>query len=182
MTALFYLSYFTKSLLMRRNGITANRMGKGEKPAKTRRTEILLSAATAAMAAIQVLSIFNIIPSFNIPLYIRYAGTGISATGVICFIAALFSMKDSWRAGIDASSKTELRTGGVMRISRNPAFLGFDLFYTGTALALPNLIIIPLTLFCVTLFHLQILEEEKFLTSRFPDSYPAYRLRVRRYF
>ncbi len=43
-------------------------------------------------------------------------------------------MKDSWRAGIPDSDKTELVTTGIYKYSRNPAFLGFDLQYMGVLL------------------------------------------------
>lgn len=38
-------------------------------------------------------------------------------------------MRDSWRAGISETDKTELVTEGIYQISRNSAFLGFDLLY-----------------------------------------------------
>ncbi len=179
--AAFYLSYFAKTLLLRRNGIVANRMGKGEKAAGAMMTERILSVATAIMAIVQILSIFGIITLLNAQLSVQYAGIAISALGVAFFVSALFAMKDSWRAEIDAEAKTELRTTGIMKISRNPAFLGFDLFYTGVALALPNCIIIFLTVICIVLFHFQILEEEKFLAAKFSDSYAGYKSRVHRY-
>lgn len=43
-------------------------------------------------------------------------------------------MRDSWRAGISETDKTELVTEGIYQISRNPAFLGFDLLYIGILL------------------------------------------------
>ncbi len=51
--------------------------------------------------------------------------------GVMVFILAVFTMRDSWRAGVSKTEKTELVTSGIYQISRNPAFLGFDLAYTG---------------------------------------------------
>ena len=43
-------------------------------------------------------------------------------------------MRDSWRAGIFETDKTKLVTEGIYQISRNPAFLGFDLLIIGTLL------------------------------------------------
>ena len=43
-------------------------------------------------------------------------------------------MRDFWRAGIPETDKTELVTEGIYQISRNPAFLGFDLLYIGILL------------------------------------------------
>ena len=43
-------------------------------------------------------------------------------------------MRDSWRAGISETDKTELVTEGIYQISRNPAFLRFDLLHIGILL------------------------------------------------
>ena len=43
-------------------------------------------------------------------------------------------MRDFWRAGISETDKTELVTEGIYQISRNPAFLGFDVLYFGILL------------------------------------------------
>ena len=59
--------------------------------------------------------------------------------------------------------KTKLITNGIYKISRNPAFLGFDLMYIGIALLYSNPFTIIFSLFAITMFHLQILEEEKYL-------------------
>lgn len=40
-------------------------------------------------------------------------------------------MKDSWRAGISETDKTELVTEGIYQFSRNLAFLEFNLLYIG---------------------------------------------------
>ena len=38
-------------------------------------------------------------------------------------------MKNSWRAGIPSEDKIEFVSNGIYKISRNPAFVGFDLLY-----------------------------------------------------
>ena len=93
------------------------------------------------------------------------------AAGVAFFIAAVITMKSNWRAGFCADQKTSLVTGGIYKISRNPAFLGFDLLYIGCALCFPNLVNIAATLLVIVLFHLQILGEEKYLTATFGTEY-----------
>ncbi len=52
--------------------------------------------------------------------------------------------------------ETELVTNGIYQISRNPAFLGFDLLYIGTLLMFFNWILCFLTVFAVIMYHLQI--------------------------
>lgn len=91
-------------------------------------------------------------------------------------------MKSSWRAGVDLDTKSALITEGVYRFSRNPAFLGFDLFYWGFALYFPTLPVIIAALILPLLFHLQILEEEKSLELIFGEGYIKYKGKTRRYF
>lgn len=43
-------------------------------------------------------------------------------------------MRDSWRAGISETDKTELVTGGIYQFSCNPAFFEFNLLYIGILL------------------------------------------------
>ena len=133
------------------------------------------------MAVLQILSVFNVFPILNIGKYNKVIGFIIAFVGIIFFVMALIAMKNSWRAGIDKTQNTSLRTDGILKLSRNPAFLGFDLFYIGVAYANPNIIIFVMVLVSLILFHLQILEEEKFLFSIFGDDYRTYKQKVRRY-
>lgn len=113
---------------------------------------------------------------------IRYIGVFISIAGIIVFIFAMSTMKDSWRAGIDNEQKTRLITSGIYQYSRNPAFVGFDLFYIGFTFMFSNVFVIIISFVAVIMFHLQILEEEKFLTAVFGETYLEYKKGVRRYF
>lgn len=176
----FYASYYTKMLFQRRKGITTNQIGKGQKPPATLRVEGLLKVATAAIIPIEIVSILA-----NWRLWsglIGWIGLVIAATGVAVFVIAMTAMRDSWRAGIPDSDKTALVTSGIYRISRNPAFFGFDLMYGGLMLAFANPVHILFGLFAIVMLHLQILQEEKYLTQEFGESYRRYRHRTARYF
>lgn len=90
--------------------------------------------------------------------------------------------RDSWRAGVSKTDKTELVTNGIYQFSRNPAFLGFDLLYIGTLLMFFNWILCILTVFAVTMYHLQIVNvEEDFLLATFGNEYLQYKKKVCRY-
>lgn len=92
------------------------------------------------------------------------------------------TMKDSWRAGVSETDKTELVTDGIYQISRNPAFLGFDLVYIGILLLFFNWILVFFSVFAMVMFHLQIVKvEEKFLVSVFGEDYAQYKKTVNRY-
>ena len=90
-------------------------------------------------------------------------------------------MKDSWRAGIPEKDKTELVTTGIYRYSRNPAFLGFDFMYIGVLLMYSNPLTAVFSLFAIITLHLQILQEEQYLTDMFGITYQKYMEQVHRY-
>lgn len=91
-------------------------------------------------------------------------------------------MQDSWRAGVSKTDKTELVTKGIYQISRNPAFLGFDLVYIGMILMFFNWILFIVSMFAMIMFHLQIVNvEEDFLLESFGDEYLSYKKKVCRY-
>lgn len=182
--AVFYGSYYTKMLLQKRNGIKTDQMARGNKPKKTQIIEVILKTVTFCEAAMQIISLL-FIQKFSLLLtgdLIRYIGVFISIAGIIVFIFAMSTMKDSWRAGIDNEQKTRLITSGIYQYSRNPAFVGFDLFYIGFTFMFSNVFVIIISFVAVIMFHLQILEEEKFLTAVFGETYLEYKKGVRRYF
>ena len=83
---------------------------------------------------------------------------------------------------VSKTDKTELVTNGIYQISRNPAFLGFDLLYIGTLLMFFNWILCFLTVFAVIMYHLQIVNvEEDFLFATFGNEYLQYKKKVCRY-
>lgn len=179
----FYISYFLKMLSQRKKGIATNVMIKGKKHKKTKVVGTLLMIFTYFTAIIQFVSCFFSKYLYNISLSneLRACGLVLIVLGDWFFITAFLTMKDSWRAGIDESQKTELVTGGIYKISRNPAFVGFDLMYIGTSFAISNIVLIILSLICIILMHLQIKEEERFLTETFKDEYLEYKKKVKRY-
>jgi protein-S-isoprenylcysteine O-methyltransferase Ste14 len=178
---IFYGAYFIKGSLLKKDGISVNRLGRGMKKNYTRLLEKALIITTYSMAVLQLFSIFRIFPSIYIGQYNDIIGVTIAFIGNLFLIMALIAMKKSWRAGVDSSQRTRLQTGGVLKLSRNPAFLGFDLFYIGISVANPNIVLFITVIIALLLFHLQILEEEKFLAITFGDDYLDYKSKVRRY-
>ena len=102
----------------------------------------------------------------KIPANVRFTGFCAGVIGDL-FFDFVMRMKDSWRTGIPDRNKTKLVTDGIYRYSRNPAFLGFDLQYIGILLIYFNLLTLIFTIFAVTMLHLQILQEEQYLTATF---------------
>ena len=115
------------------------------------------------------------------PANARFTGFCIGMLGNIIFLASVLCMKDSWRAGIPDKDRTELVTSGIYRYSRNPAFLGFDFMYIGVFMMYFNILTIVSSAFAIIMLHLQILQEERYLTENYGESYNEYRKHVFRY-
>ena len=175
---LFYTVYFVKMLIQHKHGIKTRQIGR-RKEKDIHMVELLMSIATLAAPAAQLLSIafgWSCMPSGA-----RFTGFLIGMLGDIIFLISVVCMKDSWRAGIPDKDKTELVTNCIYKFSRNPAFLGFDFMYAGVLLMYFNPLTAVFSLFAAVTLHLQILQEEKYLTSVFGSSYTAYKSRVFRY-
>lgn len=176
---LFYGCYFSKMIVQKRKGIQTDQIGKG-KTGFVKFVELTMKVVTIAVPIIEVLSIF-VLPSLS-PNYMQYAGVAIGILGVLIFICSVVTMKDSWRAGVPETDKTELVTNGIYRFSRNPAFLGFDLVYLGILLMYFNWLLFAASVLAMLMFHLQIVNvEEDFLLLAFGDEYLNYKKEVNRY-
>lgn len=179
--AVFYIAYFTKMMLQKRRGIRTNQINQGTKPPETRRVEKIMRITTVAVVIAELLSIY-----FNRRIaetnWLITVGLIIAFLGDLLFIAAMATMRDSWRAGINEEEKTKLVTRGIYQYSRNPAFLGFDLVYIGILLAFFNLPLLFFSLMAVISLHLQICREEVYLPTVFGDSYIEYQKHTCRYF
>lgn len=175
----FYGCYFVKMLRQKKQGIQTDQIGK-DKVGFVRFVEITMKAAAVFVFAAGLASI--IIGASHGPVALRVMGAVMSVAGTIVFIAAVRTMRDSWRAGVSKTDKTELVTNGIYQISRNPAFLGFDLLYLGILLMFFNWILCILTVFAVIMYHLQIVAvEENFLLATFGNAYLQYQKKVCRY-
>ena len=174
----FYGCYFGKMILQRRKGIQTDHMGK-DKIGFVKFIEVALKIITIAVPAVEMLSIF-VLPASS-PLWLRWTGVGIGVLGVVMFICSVVTMKDSWRAGV-SGDKTELITNGIYQISRNPAFLGFDLVYTGILLMFFNWWLCVVSWLAMLMLHLQIVNvEEDFLLKTVGVDFLNYRKKVCRY-
>lgn len=176
---LFYGIYFSKVLLQRKKGIRTDQMARGDKAPSVLRVELRLKLATYAIVLVQAVSIG--LGWSMLPRPLRLIGAALAFVGDLIFLASVITMKDSWRAGISEKEKTDLVQNGIYSISRNPAFLGFDLMYLGLLLLFFNPLLCVFTLFAVVMLHLQILQEEKFLRQAFGQAYVQYQARVLRY-
>ena len=173
--AVFYGIYLIKQWRQKRRGIRTIQIGRG-KDAQTHTVETLMGIATVGIIPAQLLSI-----AFgwsHLPANARFTGFCVGMLGDLIFLISVLCMKDSWRAGIPEEDRTELVTEGIYSFSRNPAFLGFDLQYIGLLLMFCNLLTGMFSVFAITMLHLQILQEERYLTAAFGPEYLQYRRHV----
>ena len=177
--ATFYICYFAKMISQRKQGIKTDQLGKG-KVGFVKFIEVTIKITTYLLPVIQVISIALYSGTAHIAL--RIIGVVITALGVMAFIISVVQMKDNWRAGVQREEKTNLVTTGIYSISRNPAFLGFDLMYIGILFSFFNGYLCFATSFALVFFHLQIVNvEEEFLLEAFGREYLEYQKKVCRY-
>lgn len=177
--AAFYGCYFGKMLHQRQQGITTNQMGKG-KHGFVWWVEMTLKITTILVVVAELVSLLLGTTAF--PLWLRCVGAGLGAAGAVFFWLSVLTMKNSWRAGVPETDETEFVSRGVFQISRNPAFLGFDLTYLGFVLMFFNPWHCAIAVLAMLMMHLQIVNvEEPFLQQRFGEEYLTYQKTVCRY-
>ncbi len=177
--AVFYGCYFIKLLSQKKKGIRTTQIGAG-KTGFAKAVEYTMMVSTILTPVAELVCIFTDCSFF--PSWVRWLGAVIGAAGVALFILAVLAMKDSWRAGVPEKDKTGLVTDGIFQISRNPAFLGFDLLYVGILLMFFHWTLLVFSGFAALMFHLQIVNvEEDFLLKTFGEEYLLYKKTVNRY-
>ena len=175
----FYGFYFYKQLQQKTQEIRTDQMGKG-RTGKAKTIELILTIAAILVPIAEIVSMILGITYY--PTWIRIIGILIGAVGTAMFIMAASQMGNSWRAGVSATDQTPLITEGIYEVSRNPAFLGFDLLYFGILLMFYNRILFLVSALAAVMFHLQIVNvEEVYLKETHEEEYLRYQARVNRY-
>jgi protein-S-isoprenylcysteine O-methyltransferase Ste14 len=108
---------------------------------------------------------------------VSYVLLGVAA---VFIVLSLVNLGSSTRLGLPTGA-TELKTGGIYRVSRNPMYVGFDALTLAAMLGLRNLMVFVLGMYSILVYHLIILGEERFLVAAFGAPYAEYSGRVRRY-
>ena len=175
----FYGVYIGKMVIQTKRGIRTDQIAKGKKRDKVFYIELLMKIATYSVILIEVVSISWVKP--DLPVAVIITGALLGVAGDMLFAIAVVTMKDSWRAGIAEEDNREMITSGIYKISRNPAFLGFDCVYLGILLMFFNWILLFFSVFAAVMLHLQILQEEEYLPTVFGEDYISYKKCVSRY-
>ena len=107
-------------------------------------------------------------------------GAVLLAVGIALVLVATADLGAALRMGLPAE-KTELETGGLYRISRNPIYVGVDLSVIGSAIIAPSIWNLLAAGTAIVIHHYIILSEERFLGTRFGPAWQEYRSSVPRY-
>lgn len=112
---------------------------------------------------------------------LQVAGVGAWLIAFFWVMIAQRQMRNSWRIGIDSDQNTELITGGLFQVSRNPIFSGLIVNFVGLFLITPNIFTLMIMIVGTIIIQFQVRLEEQHLTNLFSDQYLDYKKRVRRF-
>jgi protein-S-isoprenylcysteine O-methyltransferase Ste14 len=102
------------------------------------------------------------------------------AFGASFTLISMLNLGASVRLGLPTGN-TAFKKSGLYSFSRNPMYVGFDLFTLSGILLLRSWQFVLLGLFSMLVYHLIIIGEERFLEERFGQEYREYKQKVRRY-
>lgn len=114
---------------------------------------------------------------------VRAAGVALFLGGFATTLAAQYAMGNSWRIGVEEGERTELVTGGMFGLVRNPIYTGMTPSFAGIALVVPNAV--SLAAFALLVVGLEIqtrVVEEPHLMGVHGRAYADYAARVGRFF
>jgi protein-S-isoprenylcysteine O-methyltransferase Ste14 len=118
----------------------------------------------------------------RLPGVLRLVGVPLTAAGVALLVWFLVTMQ---RAGTPVDPRerpTTLVQAGPFRLTRNPAYVGWTVFYLGLTLLTGGrwaLVLLPGVLVAMDVGVIQ--REERYLEKQFGADYREYRRRVRRW-
>lgn len=109
-------------------------------------------------------------------------GGVLALAGIIATLLAQGAMGASWRVGVDREERTDLVTGGLFRLARNPIFTAMTATAAGLTLLTPNVIALLGALALLAAIQLQVrIVEEPHLRRMHGQSYVDYGRRVGRF-
>ena len=185
-TPLIFIIIFSLTLF-----VTYKRLGKIPPHKHDFRTFSLASLSiiwiivTGLIALFPKLGVYIIIIEFMLDPLVVLLGALFSVLAIILMFLGFFSMGDSFRMGIPDTIEAQspkLVISGIFRYIRNPGFLGLDFAVCSTFLLAPSIVTLILMISTWILFHLQILDEEKFLLKVHGEKYIEYKQLTGRYF
>jgi len=111
----------------------------------------------------------------------RSLGVVLAVAGSLLLILGFIYLGRSVSVGLP-EERTELKTHGVYRISRNPMYFGGFLICAGSCFLFIHPVNFLLCAIYVVIHHVIVIREEQFLEKRFGERWLEYKQRVPRYF
>jgi protein-S-isoprenylcysteine O-methyltransferase Ste14 len=128
-----------------------------------------------------VLALLGIDGSIVVVQTLRHVALILALAGVSLLIFSFIHLGRSLRVGLP-QERTELKTAGIYRFSRNPMYFSLFILCIASNLYVVNPVNIVCTLAAILIHHRIVLAEERFLEQTFGEAFRAYRTKVRRYF
>ena len=139
---------------------------------------VALGAANPALALADVIE-----PGSELDVTASHAaGFVLCAIGIAGTFYAQLAMGSSWRIGVDPGERTELVTGGIFTLCRNPIYTFMVIAWIGFALLVPTWLVATAGVLLVVGLQIQVrLVEEPHLLRTHGEPYAAYARRVGRF-
>ncbi len=100
--------------------------------------------------------------------------------GLCLSMISIVNLGSSTRLGLP-TDKTQLKTHGLYRWSRNPMYFAFNLITISSTVYHANILVAAMGIFSILIYHIIIQAEERYMNDEFGLPYQDYKSRVRRY-
>ena len=141
---------------------------------------VLAGLTAPALAAVGVIDVVRLESVWGVAL--SWVGLVLTTAGLVFAALAQQGMGRSWRIGVDPSENTELVTGGLFALARNPIFTGMIAAQAGTVLLAPTGLGLVGAILLLLACELQVRTvEEPYLVRTHGGSYAEYSRRVGRF-
>ena len=117
---------------------------------------------------------------YMIFLKIRYTPTWLLSTGIVMYLLGLVLLAVSV-VSFAAPAQNGINKSGVYRLSRNPMYVSYFIYFMGCAVLTQSCILFALVSVFQIAGHWIILSEERWCTWKFGEEYLQYMEKVRRY-
>jgi protein-S-isoprenylcysteine O-methyltransferase Ste14 len=113
---------------------------------------------------------------------VRWAGLVTAIVGAVATVVAQLDLGASWRIGVDPDERTDLVTGGLFAVARNPIFTAMIVTVVGLAFASPTWLALAGAAVTVLSIELQVRRvEEPYLLATHGAAYRQYAAGVGRF-
>ncbi|GHU62011.1 hypothetical protein AGMMS49983_02740 [Clostridia bacterium] len=184
LTVVFWVLFLGRTLMLMRQGVRVFVLAKGKRFFE-KLLEILIVPLLVLWTVQIILTTLDIelfaLPRLWVSAIVQWIGISLCLAGLLIFLFALISFGNAWRVGIDDEKSDKLVTTGIFAHSRNPIFLFMNMYFAGVFLSYPNILFLAFFICFAVGIHMQILNEERFLRSKFGSEYEVYLKKVRRY-